>query len=101
MVGLFNSEKTFLKRAVRGEKVTAQTGSVKVVFKNVKPGEYAISVFHDANGDERLNTNFIGMPKEGVGASNDTMGKFGPPSYEKAKFRCPRTEPVSVSMKYL
>ncbi|HWA34880.1 MAG TPA: DUF2141 domain-containing protein [Cyclobacteriaceae bacterium] len=100
MAGLFNSEKTFLKKAVRGEKVAARPGTVKVVFKDVQPGEYALSVFHDANDDGKLDTNFFGIPKEGVGASNDVVGKFGPPSYEKAKFECPRSEEVSVTMKY-
>jgi uncharacterized protein (DUF2141 family) len=101
MVGLFDSGKTFLKKAMRGEKIKAKSGTVRAVFKDVKAGEYAISVFHDADEDGKLDTNFIGIPKEGVGASNDAMGTFGPPSYEKAKFKCPRLEPVSVTMKYL
>jgi uncharacterized protein (DUF2141 family) len=100
-VGLFDSEKTFLKKPVRGERVAAHEGSVRAVFKNIPAGEYAISVFHDANGNGKLDTNFIGMPKEGVGASNDAMGSFGPPSFEKAKFKWPRPEAVSVKMKYL
>jgi uncharacterized protein (DUF2141 family) len=101
MVGLFDSEKTFLKKAMRGEKLIAHAGSVRAVFKNVKPGEYAISVFHDVNENGKLDKNFIGIPKEGVGASNDAMGSFGPPSFEKAKFKCPRLDAVSVTMKYL
>ncbi len=100
MVGLFNTSKSFLKEPFRGEKVAAHEGTVSVVFKNVQPGEYAISVFHDVNGDGKLDVNFIGMPREGIGASNDASGTFGPPSYEKAKFTSPRSDPVSVTMKY-
>jgi uncharacterized protein (DUF2141 family) len=100
-VGLFDSEKTFLKKPVRGERVAAHEGSVRAVFKDVPAGEYAISVFHDANGNGKLDTNFIGIPKEGVGASNDAMGSFGPPSFQKAKFKCPSAGVVSVTMKYL
>jgi uncharacterized protein (DUF2141 family) len=101
MVGLFDSEKTFLKKAARGEKILAQPGSVRAFFKDIQPGEYAISAFHDANGNGKLDKNFIGIPNEGVGFSNDAMGTFGPPSFEKAKFSFPKSGPVSVTMKYL
>lgn len=99
-IGFFDSENTFLKKPVRGEKVVAQPGTVKAIIKHVPAGEYAISVFHDVNGNEKLDRNFIGIPKEGVGASNDAAGSFGPPSYEKAKFTVPRLQPLSVTMKY-
>ena len=97
-VGFFNSEKTFLKKPVRGEKVAAHPGMVKAVIRNVPAGEYAISIFHDVNGNEKLDRNFIGIPKEGVGSSNDAAGSFGPPSYDKPKLTVPRSLPVSVTM---
>jgi uncharacterized protein (DUF2141 family) len=100
MVGLFDSEKTFLKKAVRSEKILAQTGSVRAVFKGVEQGVYAISVFHDVNGNGKLDTNFMGIPKEGFGFSNDAKAMFGPASFAKAKFKCPSAEPVNVTMKY-
>lgn len=66
-------------------------GSVKnrggtVVFKDVPFGEYAIMVLHDENRSGELETNFFGMPKEGMGASNNAKGFMGPPNYEDAKF---------------
>ena len=100
MVGLFNSEKTFTKQAWRGEKPKAVKGTVLVTFKNIPAGEYAISVFHHADDDGKLHTNFIGIPKEGFGFSNDVMGTFGPPTFQKAKFRCPVAQPISVTLKY-
>lgn len=99
-IGFFDSEKTFLKKPVRGEKVAAHSGTVKAVIKNVPAGEYAISIFHDVNENGKMDRNFIGIPKEGVGASNDAAGSFGPPSYDKAKFTVPRSQLVSVTMKY-
>ena len=45
-------------------------------------GEYAISIFHDSNGNGELDTNFIGLPKEPVALSNNAKAKFGPPKYE-------------------
>jgi len=59
----------------------------KVVFnlEEIPYGDYAISVHHDENNDDKVNSNWIGIPKEGLGASNDAKGSFGPPSFNKAK----------------
>ena len=48
-------------------------------------GDYAIAVLHDENNDGKMNTNWIGFPKEGFGFSNNVMGTFGPPSFSKAR----------------
>jgi len=55
-------------------------------FSGIQPGTYAISVFDDANSNGRLDTNFLGIPREGVGASNNARGHFGPPSFHDASF---------------
>ena len=49
-------------------------------------GEYALSVFQDVNDDGKLERNFIGIPKEPAGLSNNVRPKFGPPKYKDAKF---------------
>jgi uncharacterized protein (DUF2141 family) len=56
-------------------------------FPGVAPGTYAVSVFHDENSNEKLDTNFMGVPREGVGASNDAKGHLGPPKFDAAAFR--------------
>ena len=56
-------------------------------FSGVAPGTYAISVFHDENSNGKLDTNFMGIPREGVGASNGAKGHFGPPKFDAAAFR--------------
>jgi len=55
-------------------------------FAGVAPGTYAVSVVHDENSNGKLDTNFIGMPREGVGASNDAKGHMGPPKFSAASF---------------
>lgn len=58
------------------------------VFKGVKPGTYAISMMHDENKDEELETSFVGRPQEWWGVSNDAPSeRFGPPKYENAIFK--------------
>ena len=57
-----------------------------VEFPGVPHGEYAIAVYHDENANGKLDTNFIGIPNEGLGSSNDAKGRFGPPTFADAKF---------------
>ncbi len=59
---------------------------VIVVIDSLKYGEYAVRVFHDENKNGKIDTNFLGIPTEDYGYSNDASGWFGPPSWEKAKF---------------
>jgi len=74
----------------------------ETVFNNLSPGEYAISVFHDENDNKKMDTNFLGIPKEGVGASNNARGHFGPPKYEDAKFIFNGSDQtISISITYL
>jgi len=55
-------------------------------FVGIRPGRYAISVFHDENDNGKLDTKMFGIPREGVGASNEARGHFGPPKFEDAAF---------------
>lgn len=86
LVALFNSEQNFLKKKVDSLMVKVSGNQAIVTFEKVKPGEYAVSVIHDLNDNRDLDTGFMGIPKEPYGFSNDARGKFGPASYEHAKF---------------
>jgi uncharacterized protein (DUF2141 family) len=71
------------------------------IFRPVARGTYAIACFHDENKNGRLDTGFLGIPKEGVCVSNNAAGKMGPPSFDDAKFETsgiPRE--ISVRMRY-
>ena len=70
----------------RGARASISGGKARLRFGSVNPGTYAIAVFHDENGNKTLDTNWIGIPSEGVGASNNAAGRFGPPKYKDAKF---------------
>lgn len=56
-------------------------------FPGIAPGTYAVSVYHDENSNGKLDTNFLGIPREGVGASNNARGHMGPPKFDSAKFQ--------------
>lgn len=54
----------------------------KVIFEKIDKGIYGVAVFHDENDNFKLDTNLLGIPKEGYGFSNNAKGKFGPPGFK-------------------
>jgi uncharacterized protein (DUF2141 family) len=89
LCALFSSAADFPRRgdkAVAHFKSVVSQGRASCDFPNVAPGIYAVSFFHDENSNGKLDTNFLGIPREGVGASNDAKGHFGPPKFEAASF---------------
>ena len=52
-------------------------------------GRYAVSVYHDEDGDGELDSNFIGIPREPAGLSNKPKARMGPPRYDDAAFDLP------------
>ena len=86
-LALYHSEKTFMKEAeALSKKILPITnGKATIKFENLAMGEYAFVFFHDENGNGKLDTNFLGIPTEGYGFSNNAKGTFGPPSYQKSK----------------
>ena len=85
MVGLFNNEKDFPKKAAEGKIVAVTGNSVTITFKDLNPASYAISVIHDENNNGKLDTNLLGIPKEGFAFGNNAIGTFGPPSFKNAQ----------------
>jgi uncharacterized protein (DUF2141 family) len=56
------------------------------VLENMPYGRYSVKAFHDQNGNSRLDNDFLGMPTERYGFSNNARGRFGPPPFESAAF---------------
>jgi len=59
---------------------------VIVKIDSLSYGNYAIKVFHDENSNQELDSNFLGIPTEDYGFSNNASSWFGPPSWEKSQF---------------
>jgi len=90
MCALYSSADGFPKigdKAIAHAKSPISNAHAVCEFPDVKEGTYAVSVFHDENSNGKLDTNFMGMPREGVGASNNAKGHFGPPKFDAAAFR--------------
>lgn len=57
------------------------------VIEGVSAGTYAFAYLHDENGNGVLDRDFLGLPREGFGFSNDAAPSLGAPSYQSASFR--------------
>jgi uncharacterized protein (DUF2141 family) len=58
--------------------VEASVPITAYTFKNLPPGKYALGVFHDENGNGKLDMNFFGIPKEAYGFSNNVTFRRKP-----------------------
>ena len=65
----------------------------------IPDGEYAIAFFIDANGNKKLDKNFLGIPKEQFGFSNNAMGTLSAPSFEQAKFKVAGNTVQNIKLK--
>ncbi|MDR0612870.1 MAG: DUF2141 domain-containing protein, partial [Dysgonamonadaceae bacterium] len=76
---------TFMKKTYKG--YAAEVTDTSLEFSVELPeGEYAISVYHDENDNNKLDTGVFGIPTEGYGFSNNVKGFMGPPSFKESKF---------------
>lgn len=78
--GFLNDPNRFAAVALRANAAMKSA----VVFTNLAPGQYAIILFHDENGNGKLDKNAFGVPTEPYGFSNNAQGFLGPPAFEKA-----------------
>jgi uncharacterized protein (DUF2141 family) len=103
LIAVFSGEDGFpsdTKKAIELLRATPVGGKAELVLKTLAAGRYAISLFQDTNGDGILNTNLLGIPKEGYGVSNNAFNTFSAPSYKDASFQYPQVNSLTMVLKY-
>ncbi len=93
-IAVYDKEVNFLSLdKMRDKKIVPLnfSGTLQTVFPNLPPGTYAISCFHDVNGNGKLDTNLLGIPSEPYGFSNNARPKFRAPSWAESKFELKNT----------
>jgi len=72
------------------------------VFEAIAAGDYAIAAVHDANGNELVDTNFLGVPIEGVGVSNNALPRLSLPRFDACRFAVAAGESrnLSIALRY-
>jgi uncharacterized protein (DUF2141 family) len=73
LMAVFNSADAWdgKAKAVASQALDATATEADFHFPGLAAGRYAVSVMHDENGNGKLDSNFLGMPTEGYGFSND------------------------------
>ncbi len=87
-LAVYDSAESFLEdgQSVATATFDASDGRVAGEVLGLPAGRYAIAVFHDENGNDEFDTNFIGLPTEGYGFSNGATVFLGPPAFDDAAF---------------
>jgi uncharacterized protein (DUF2141 family) len=84
-------------KAVKSLSIPVKNFSASVFIKDLSPGKYAVSLFHDEDGDGKLKKNSVGLPIERYGFSNNPTLFFGPPSFSKCAFSV-NSSPVLIEI---
>jgi len=98
-VCLVEKEDEFLGNCANYKEVVVTSKTATITFNNLSAGSYAVTIHHDANQNGKLDTNFIGLPKERYGFSNNPSTRFGPPSYKKCLFELMNSEKIQVRLR--
>jgi uncharacterized protein (DUF2141 family) len=91
-VSIFASAKGFPDNpalALKRQMVAIKGRHASVLVPDLPPGQYAVSVLHDENGNQKMDKNFLGIPKEGWGVSNNVRPSMSAPKFADAAFQLP------------
>lgn len=102
-LSLFSSEQGFPNQSDQAPASRCiQAGETSATFDQLAPGRYAVAVFHDANKDGKLNTGFLGIPKEGFGFSRNPRIATRAPSFRDTAFLVSgESTKIQINLKYL
>ena len=103
VAAIYSSKSSFPKEGQQyaAFRTKATTGGASVTFHNLPPGDYAVTAFHDANNDGKLDRDATGIPTEGYGVSNDARELLSPPYWDKASFPLGgESKTITVTIEY-
>ena len=66
---------------------------------DLKKGKYGVKVLIDTNGNADIDLNFFGLPKEQFGFSNNVLGLFGAPKFDKASFELNMDKKIIINLR--
>ncbi|SIQ09938.1 DUF2141 domain-containing protein [Maribacter ulvicola] len=97
---IYNNEDSFLKfdEVFKSGSEKAVKGKTAFDITDLPEGDYAIAIFHDANGNKSLDTNMLGIPKEQIAFSKGKMKMFGPPKYKECVFTFSSNMEMNISL---
>jgi len=78
----------------------ARLGVTRVTIAGVPAGRYAAQVYLDENANGKVDRALFGIPKEGIGFSNDAKIGLGPPKFADAVFVFSGTQAIRLGLRY-
>lgn len=99
-VAVYDESEGFLKfdQVYKADSALARKGKTELHITGLPEGEYALAIFHDENGNNKLDTNWLGIPKEDIGFSYGRMKTFGPPQFKECAFRLTNNQKIEISL---
>ncbi len=94
------TEAEFLKKCRIFADTKAVTGTTMLTIDGIPSGVFGASITHDENKNMKVDRGLFGLPKEGVGFSNDAPIRMGPPSWADARFTISGPKSISMKMRY-
>ena len=94
-VALHNSESTWMKQGIQGQKLPMIEKTVKVIFKDLPESDYAVTLYQDENDNGQIDKNEMGVPTEPYGFSNNG-GSFGPPSFKDSSVAIHEDKEITI-----
>lgn len=94
LVAVYDSAEGFLKRPLKTAQVAAAAGKVELVIRDLPAGDYGIALFHDANGNNKMDRNPMGIPSEDHAFSNNARGNMVSALFDK---RWPKSRNETVA----
>ena len=80
------TQNSFLKDCPYSAEAPARPGRTEVVVRGVPAGRYAAQITHDENSNDMVDRGLFGIPREGVGFSNNVRIRFRAPHFDEAAF---------------
>ncbi len=87
--GVFTDEDDFPRPPTQKLSLTPGAKTLKLVFSDLEPGEYAVAAYQDRNGNDRLDATLVRVPTEPWGISNNPRPQDRSPTWDEAKFTLP------------
>jgi len=101
-IAIFDSAEEFPDATYAVQKVMHEVDDTKmtsVQFQNLPAGTYSVAIYHDVNNNGKLDTNWLGIPKEPYGFSGDFSSKWSKPTFEETQFDFQTNKTIQIALK--
>jgi len=101
-IGLYNKANNFtiVDKAFQTQNMKSSTINLNTIFTNIPEGKYAIAIFHDENSNKQLDKNFLGIPNEGYGFSNNIRPTFRSATFKESTIIVNQDVNISITIGY-